>query len=171
MPGNSASRLRAMATSCGTKAPSPRSTNRGSTSRGTFTRANSRVSFTGSRTHTPRLSDRFEMYGNGRPGPTASGVSTGKICSVKIRSSASVSASDRSSPSTIRMPWLGQRGPYVLGPLARVAVAQLAPARGDPLDRLRVGDRPSALRTSMPASTWSCSPATRTISNSSRLDV
>ena len=33
------------------------------------------------------------------------------------------------------------------------------------------GERPSALRASMPASTWSCRPATRTMKNSSRFEV
>ena len=32
---------------------------------------------------TARLSERFEMYGNGRPSPTASGVSTGKTWRLK----------------------------------------------------------------------------------------
>ena len=44
---------------------------------GTFTRAKRSSPDSGSRTITPSLSDRPEMYGNGWPGPTASGVSTG----------------------------------------------------------------------------------------------
>jgi hypothetical protein len=55
--------------------PSPTGTNRGSISFGTFTRANVCMSVTGSRTITPSDSDRLEMYGNGRPSPTASGFS------------------------------------------------------------------------------------------------
>ena len=46
---------------------------------GTFTRAKRSSPASGSRTRRPRLSDSPEMYGNGWPGPTASGVSTGKI--------------------------------------------------------------------------------------------
>ncbi len=61
MPGKSASRWRAITDSSGTKVLSPRSTNRGSTSFGTFTRANSSVSVTGSRSHTAMLSERLEM--------------------------------------------------------------------------------------------------------------
>ena len=53
-----------------------RATKRGRPS-GTLTRAKRSSPESGSRTSTPRLSDRPEMYGNGCPGPTASGVSTG----------------------------------------------------------------------------------------------
>jgi len=62
------------------------------------------------------------MYGNGRPGPTASGVSAGKICSWKRRSA---TASSRS-----------ERGPHDVLPLALVAALELPDAVGDPLDRL-----------------------------------
>ena len=65
MPGNSAPRCAAMTCSSGTKrSPSGMATNRGS-SGGTFTRAKRRSPVLGSRTMTARLSDRFEMYGNG----------------------------------------------------------------------------------------------------------
>ena len=57
---------------------SPTGRKRGSTS-GTFTRARRRWPVSGSRSITPSESERFEMYGNGRPGPTASGVRTGKM--------------------------------------------------------------------------------------------
>ena len=40
----------------------------------------------GSRISTASESERFEMYGNGCPGSTASGVSTGKICDSKYSS-------------------------------------------------------------------------------------
>ena len=43
----------------------------------------------GSRSSTARFSDRFEMYGNGRPESTARGVSTGKIFSRNIAFSSS----------------------------------------------------------------------------------
>ena len=81
MPGNSVSRFAAMTSSsamnvCGSPSSA---TKRGSISVGTFTRAKARWSVTGSRTSTASDSDRLEMYGNGRPGPTASGVSAGKI--------------------------------------------------------------------------------------------
>ena len=55
---------------------SPTRISRGSTS-GTLTRAKRVSPVEGSRTVTPTDRDRFEMYGNGCPGPTASGVSTG----------------------------------------------------------------------------------------------
>ena len=57
--------------------------------RGTFTRANTRSPVPGSRS--PTAIDRLsvEMYGNGWPGSTASGVRTGKISSRKRWRSAS----------------------------------------------------------------------------------
>ena len=80
MPGKSTSRFSAISSSSVTNVrPSPVATNRGSISFGTFTRAKVSTSVIGSRTITPSESDRLEMYGNGRPRPTASGVSTGKI--------------------------------------------------------------------------------------------
>ena len=79
MPGNSASRCAAITCSSGTKrSPSGSATKRGS-SGGTLTRAKRRSPVIGSRTTAARFSDRFEMYGNGCAGSTASGVSTGKM--------------------------------------------------------------------------------------------
>ena len=98
MPGNSTSRFSAISSSSVTNVwPSPTATNRGSISFGTFTRANVSTSVTGSRTITPSDSDRLEMYGNGRPSPTASGVSTGKIWRRKRSSSARRSRAPTSS--------------------------------------------------------------------------
>ena len=74
----------------------PTGRNRGSSS-GTLTRAKRSSPVSGSRTKTPRLSERPEMYGNGWPGPTASGVSTGKTSASKSRSSSA--APPRRSPS------------------------------------------------------------------------
>ena len=54
----------------------PIETNRGRVS-GTLTRANRSSPVSGSRTVTPSESESPEMYGNGCPGPTASGVRTG----------------------------------------------------------------------------------------------
>ena len=70
----------------------PTDTKRG-TLLGTLMRANSSGPPSGSRTTTARFSDSPEMYGNGWAGSTASGVSTGKICSrkyVRSRSRSSV---------------------------------------------------------------------------------
>ena len=50
-----------MIVSSGTNTSSPIGTKRGSTSFGTFTRANVSVPDTGSRSHTASDSDRFEM--------------------------------------------------------------------------------------------------------------
>ena len=75
-----------MACSSSTKRwPSARGRNRGS-SGGTLTRAKRVSPVSGSRTVTARLSDRFEMYGNGCAGSTASGVSTGKMRSANSSS-------------------------------------------------------------------------------------
>ena len=62
-------------------------TKRGRISVGTFTRAKTVWSVTGSRTRTARLSERLEMYGKGRPGATASGVRAGKTTFWKWRAS------------------------------------------------------------------------------------
>ena len=61
--------------SSGTRRP-PASTKRSRPS-GTFTRANRSSWLSGSTARTPSELERPEMYGNGWPGPTASGVSTG----------------------------------------------------------------------------------------------
>ena len=99
MPGNSASRCAAITCSSGTKRELPgTATNRGS-SGGTFTRAKRSSPVLASRTTTARLSDRFEMYGNGCAGSTASGVSTGKIRSSNSRVSCVRAASSRSPQS------------------------------------------------------------------------
>ena len=77
MPGKSQLRKWEITLSSGRRSPSlPIRTKRGSVS-GTLTRAKRSSPESGSRTVTPRLSERPEMYGNGWPGPTASGVSTG----------------------------------------------------------------------------------------------
>ena len=110
MPGKSSSRWRAITDSSGTNTSSTIGTKRGTTSFGTFTRANVSRPDTGSRRDTPIDSDRFEMYGNGRPGPTASGVSTGKICSAKSRSIVSSSAPEQSGTSATRMPCSASAG-------------------------------------------------------------
>ena len=61
MPGNSASRCRAITASSGTNVLPPRPTKRGSTSLGTFTRAKVSLRVTGSRSQTAIESERFEI--------------------------------------------------------------------------------------------------------------
>ena len=78
-------------------APSATGTKRGSISFGTFTRAKVRMSVTGSRSRTTSDSERLEMYGKGRPTPTASGVRTGKIWRLKRSDSAARSSSETRS--------------------------------------------------------------------------
>ena len=90
-------------------------------------------------------SDRFEMYGKGRPGPTASGVSTGKICSANSRSIAS--SSSASSTRHVDHPdaVLGERGAHARPPTARECRrAQLARALGRCARASRAGESPSA---------------------------
>ena len=129
MPGNSASRLAAITSSSGTNVVlATISTKRGSTSLGTFTRANASCVELGSRSRTTRLSDRFEMYGNGRPGPTASGVSTGKISSRKQRSIVPARGSVSSSQPRMRMPCSASAGHDAVGELAGLAAILRADA-------------------------------------------
>ena len=68
---------------------------------GTFTLATRSSPLTGSPTLSSKLSERFEMYGNGWPGSTARGVRTGKIWRSKTstRYSRSSSSSDAQSDS------------------------------------------------------------------------
>ena len=135
MPGKSWSRWRAITASSGTKTESPSGMKRGSTSFGTLTRAKVSAPETGSRSQTASESDRLEMYGNGRPGPTASGVSTGKICSENTRSTASSSAASQDSQSITRMPCSARAG-CTSRPHVGVAPAQLARALGDAFECL-----------------------------------
>ena len=99
-----------MMLSSGTNVCSRISTKRGSTSFGTFTRAKLSTPDSGSLSETARLSDRLEMYGNGRPGPTPSGVSAGKICSWKRLSMAARSSSSQSSQVTMLIPCSASAG-------------------------------------------------------------
>ena len=90
--------------------------------------------------------------GTAVPGPTASGVSTGKICSSKTRSTASSSGGEQRSQSITRIPCSASSG--------RTSSSQTREWR-PPSSRLRstmrsrvaLGERPSAPRASMPAST------------------
>ena len=168
IPGNSSSRWRAITDSSGTNTSSTIGTKRGTTSVGTFTRANVSRPDTGSRRDTPIDSDRFEMYGNGRPGPTARGVSTGKICSENSLSIVASSSLEQSGTSATRTPSSASAG--------RTASSQTRASRrvSSALRALRRSsvsraESPSGPRASMPASTWSWRPATRTMKNSSRL--
>ena len=99
MPGKSSSRLAAMTSSSGTKVSAPPAARNRGRSGGTLTRANACAGPPGSRSHTARLSDRFEMYGNGWPGSTASGVRTGKTRSTKFAVSSACAASRNLVPA------------------------------------------------------------------------
>ena len=109
------------------------------------------------------------MYGKGRPRPITSGVSAGKTCSWKRWSSSrafGLARRQRDDPDAV----LRERRAQLAVEAARQPRAQLEDPLPDRGDLLR-GDSPSGPRASIPASTWSCSPATRTMKNSSRFDV
>ena len=71
---------------------------------GTFTRANRSSPVSGSRASTPSESESPEMYGNDCPGPTPSGVRTGKISRSKYACSRRSSLSVQSSIRAISIP-------------------------------------------------------------------
>ena len=100
---------------------------------------------TGSRTTTPSDSERLEMYGNGRPSPTASGVSTGKIWRRKRSSRRSRSSASTSSRPTMRMPCSASAGRRSSSRHARLALHVLArPARGSRRASRSACGRPAA---------------------------
>ena len=109
------------------------------------------------------------MYGNGWPGPTASGVSTGKISLSKTRSSSSSSSGSRSSISATTIPAASSPG-------RRWRFQSFACSAASAVERSRIsasaacGVSPSGERTVTPAATWSISPATRTMKNSSMFE-
>ena len=110
-----------------------------------------------------------EMYGNGCPGPTASGVRTGKMSrskrSLELRGSPPRRTRRRVDDDALR----GSAGG---GRESRGALARAVSSR----DALRIsasvcrGVRPSAERTPIPPR-WPTSPATRTMKNSSRFEA
>ena len=102
------------------------------------------------------------MYGNGRPGPTASGVSTGKICSENSRSIVSSSSPEHSGISATRTPCSASAG-RTSSSQARECRLVSSASRSLRRSSVSRADRPSGPRASIPASTWSCSPATRTM--------
>ena len=86
---------------------------------------------------TPRLSESGEMYGNGWPGPTPSGVSTGKIS----RSNAALELGELLRRQIVdgaraRMPAVGERRDELPPPDPRLPCVQLVHARADRRERL-----------------------------------
>ena len=82
---------------------SGRTTKRGSRG-GTLTRAIRSSPVAGFRTRTTRLSERSEMYGNGWPWSTASGVRMGKICRLNTSTRWARSSSPRVCQSDMTTP-------------------------------------------------------------------
>ena len=161
---------------CVRSAPSPATpskvahgTKRGRLS-GTLTRANLCSSVSGSRVSTASDSDRFERNGNGWPGSTASGVSTGKTerrkyCRAARRVSASRDFQSRRCIPAPPAPGADRRDSSfdAASTCVRTSVAD---ARE--LLARRSGRRGSSRCTA--ASSCSCRPETRIMKNSSRFD-
>ena len=108
------------------------------------------------------------MYGNGWPGPTASGVSTGKMSRSKISTSSRRSASDSSSTRETTIPSAASAG-------TSSRDQTCACSAYSSITRFRAsisaccGVRPSGERTVTPAAAWPVSPAIRTMKNSSSI--
>ena len=145
-------------------------TKRGS-SGGTFTRANRCSPVAGWRTATARLSERFEMYGKGCAGSTASGVSTGKMRSSNSRVSSARSSSPSSSQSANSTPASCKRRRDLLGEHARLATDELfdpVADRAELFDLVEAVGRRCCARRPRAAP---CRPETRTWKNSSRFEL
>ena len=145
--------------------PSPTGTNRASPS-GTLTRAKRSSPDTGSRAMNPRLSERPEMYGNGCPGPTASGVSTGYTLRSNHSPTAACSVAVQLSNVQISMPSARRAGTRT-SCQSSTWRARRAMTRSRISARATAGVRPSADRTARPAAIWPSRPATRIMKNSS----
>ena len=169
MPVNSMSRCDAMRSSRATNRVDPSLV--GTQRRrvlGTLTRANRSSASAGSRISTARFSDRSEMNGNGCPGSTASGVSTGNThfskCSRSRRRSSSSSASgvSRFTPSAAR-------AGLICSSNSRCCSQHSSEVTRRTSRSCWAGVSPSMVRSVSSAATRSASPDTRTWKNSSRL--
>src|SRR6056297_150396 len=167
MPTNSRSRRAAISCSTGRNRPGDTSTSRGKR-RGTLSRANRRSPVSGSETLTASDRARSEMYGNGCPGSTANGVSTGNTRSSNHPSSSLRSSVVVSSQEMMSTPAARSSGTRRSTKVASSSVTN-DNTRSPMASSCCTGVRPSGVGRSMPASTWSLSAATRTWKNSSRL--
>ena len=142
MPGNSCPRCAEMRSSTGTNAPpSGRPDEPRQQRRAPSRRAKCSWPPSGSRTETARFSDSPEMYGNGCAGSTASGVSTGKICSRNSAQPVPL-AVVQVLPATGRMPVRGQlRAQLVLEQRRRAGPPGRRSRPGSGAARSRSGSR------------------------------
>ncbi len=133
-------------------------------------RANLRSLVSGSRASTASDSDRFDRNGNGCPGSTASGVTTGNTDRRKyLRACRLVSASSVSQ-SRMWMPRAASPGKSSSAK-SRVAVSSCVRTIWPMRVSWSRALSPSGLAsTSAAASSCSCSPETRIMKNSSRFD-
>lgn len=129
---------------------------------GTLIRANSSGPPSFSRTTTARFSDSPEMYGNGCAGSTASGVSTGKICSRNDARIRSRSAGSSSVHRTMRM-----FSSAIAGAISSAKTRDCrdikAEVRSAICSSCSVGGRNPGRRTGSPVCRRRFSPATRTM--------
>ena len=137
----------------------PTGTNRSKPS-GTFTRAKRSSPVSGSTASTASESESPEMYGNGWPGPTASGVSTGKISRSKYASSLRISLSEQSSIVAISIPAAASAGRRSRRQ-SRAWRALRASTRSRIATSAWLAVIPSTERTPRSASSSSSRPATR----------
>ena len=115
------------------------------------------------------LSESREMYGNGCPGPTPSGVQDGEdLAREPLARAPSGSSPERSSTEPIEIPASASAGRSFVAPQLRLARRRARRhARGSPrAPRAASCRRPSARRG--PTTPGPMSPATRTMKNSSR---
>ena len=167
IPGKSRSTWHRMTSSSGTSRRSLTGRKRGSRG-GTLMRAKRISPFTGSRTRSPKLSERPEMYGNGSPGPTASGVSTGYTSRSNCTSTWRRSAGLRSVNDTTSTPFSASSGS---SSSRQMRLCSAISSRTRSVIRSSTSPRGSwsGVDGRRPASRASCTAATRTMKNSSRL--
>ena len=135
-----------------------------------MTRAKRSSPLARSRTTTAKLSERFEMYGNGCAGSTASGVSTGKMRSSKMRVSCARASASSSSHAVNATPASWSAGEISL--VNAVACRVTSSSTRERIARsCSTWSRPSGDADRTPTATCSFSPATRTWKNSSTLPL
>ena len=138
-PGEELGRKCEITSSSGTNRSSAASgTKRGRRS-GTLTRANRSSPVSPSRASTPRESERPEMYGNGCPGPTPSGVRTGNISRANRRSSSDRFLARERVDGGDRDARLVERRTELLPPELRLGVDELDDPLSDRRERLARG--------------------------------
>ena len=160
-----------MSCSSSTKRCASGSSRKRGSSGGTLTRAKRSSPVAESRTVTARFSDRFEMYGNGCAGSTASGVSTGKMLLgeqvVEVRAVLVGQIVPLGETDSAFL----ERGHELLGEHRGLALGRASLTRARISRSRSTRSRPSGIVVRSPAASCSMSPATRTWKNSSRCSL